>query len=54
MGWWPPRPPKSKLLKRTCWIWSGFVEEAGIVEYGPVAAKAAQEQIVKENVLDLQ
>ncbi len=24
------------------------------MEYGPVAAKAAQEQIVKENVLDLQ
>ena len=33
---------------------NGFVKVARIVEYGPVAAKAAQEQIHKENVLDLQ
>jgi len=30
------------------------VEEARIVEYGPLAAKATQEQIHKEKVLDLQ
>ena len=29
------------------------MEEARILDYAPVAAKAAQEQIVKENVLDL-
>ena len=54
MGRWPPRPSMSKLLKRMCCICSRFVQEARIVEYGPVADKAAQEQIIKENVLDLQ
>jgi len=45
MGRWPPRPPRSKFIKRKCWICNGFVRGARIVEYGPVAAKAVQEQM---------
>ena len=37
-----------------CWICNGFARGAWILEYGPVAAKAALDQIHKENVLDLQ
>ena len=51
MGRWRPR---SKFIKRKCWICNEFVKGARIVEYGPMAAKAAQEQIHKERVLDLQ
>ena len=54
MGRWPPRPPRSKFIKNKCLICNRFVEGARIVEYWPLAAKAAQEQIHKEKVLDLQ
>jgi len=47
MGRWPPRPARSKFIKESVAYWNGFVREARILEYGPVAAKAAQEQIHK-------
>ena len=54
MGRWLPRPPRSKFIKRKRWMCNEFARGARIVEYGPMAAKAAQEQIHKEKVLDLQ
>ena len=47
MGRWPPRPPRSKFIRESVDYCDGLVREAGILEYGPVATKAAQDQIHK-------
>ena len=47
MGQWPPRPPRSKFIREGVDYCNGFVTEARILECGPVAARAAQEQIHK-------
>ena len=45
MGRWPPRPPRRKFIKESVDYCSMFAREARILEYKPVAAKAAREQI---------
>jgi hypothetical protein len=51
MGRWQPKPLWSRFIKRKRCISGGFLRWAGIVEYGPLAAKAALEQIYKEKAL---
>ena len=41
MGRWPPRPPRSKIIRESVGYFDRFVREAGILEYGPVAAQVA-------------
>ena len=48
MGRWPPNALGNRFIKRRRCISGGFVGWGGIVEYGPLAAKAALEQICKE------
>ena len=45
MGPWPPRPPRSKFIRESVDYCNMFARDARILEYTPVAAKAAQEQI---------
>jgi len=52
MGWWPPKLSGSRFIKEKCWISDRFVMGGRIVEYGPVAAKAAWGQIHKGKASD--
>ena len=44
---WSPRPPSTKFVNGNVDYYNVFAREALILEYGPVAAEAAQEQIHK-------
>ena len=47
MGQGPPKASENKFIRQSCDYCAWFVEEARILEYGPEAVNAVQEQIHK-------